>query len=609
VMADDVLAPAVRAIINEVEVRLSRKIVLPDLQLDINSRFDESSSSIQDNLGMYLYTKQIFTLKILNRKLFHYISGSSIHEKEKQDVCRHILHLTKLATWELIYSVCTLLHTVDEVETFIRVCPTSIPKNEIREEIQRRTQSMSVEFAGSVWYFQVPKEGELIDMIESILLELTGNDNVDDYSFTSQNIPVDVHTSGMITSIAVVHNPPKPKQGNGNNGEWTNSDDPPKRNPRKNAASKLMAEMQKLEIQVSKLRPNSKKKGGRRLNGRKVGIPGKKGLQSHPVAQIIKGLIDPANVGKGQMSCLLFPRPSQKVSATLRQTIALGVGEECIIFINPAACNDTTRPSVVIVYGSSANMNLSSSTFTSTTVGVGWTSLTGILTATNTPYTAATMGANNMNWRNVANGGTLRFNGAKQYKGGSVTYLDNVDATFFSEPGDRTTTTFVGLRDRMNTDVNTVKREFSTVEAFEFTVAGTDIRFAGGSSWTTFMNLSESPWTDQRVGGTTSTYVMGTPASCMYLINNTGVACGFLLEYIEHWEFIGQSIENLHTPSHTSPGVIETLNSVHRAAKQHQSAHHKDNLVQSVKKVMKTPHGKQLIELGHDVLKAGLEIL
>jgi hypothetical protein len=99
---------------------------------------------------------------------------------------------------------------------------------------------------------------------------------------------------------------------------------------------------------------------------------------------------------------------------------------------------------------------------------------------------------------------------------------------------------------------------------------------AGGiaGTWTSMGDVagyatSSAQWQNQIFGNAaiSTSNTSGSPIGYIYYANTTGAAQSITVEEIEHWEFHGQQIEMLHTPSPSHPVISGALTNMVGAAK------------------------------------------
>lgn len=330
-------------------------------------------------------------------------------------------------------------------------------------------------------------------------------------------------------------------------------------------------------------------------------------MRDNPIVQNVLAHISPQKCANGSVSGMYNAMPSQKFTSRGLISLGVGNGETSLVFINPCVANDSTRPSLVAITGTIANLGLVTSTFTSSTAAVSPASTILTNSVTNTPYAAALLDDGNYHWRCVSAFVRVRYQGAAQYQSGIIKYYDDLQGHIL-ENSELSSITLAAIIGRIDAHTGTIRKSLNQNPVAEFNVAGGDLREANQGAWTQGLNPLSLDWSNQRIGGTASTLLMGQPASYMTITNSTGFGATLDIEMIEHWEVRGTAIEMLHTPSTAHDTARSAVVALANSARQHHAANPAISFGSACKFVSKTLHNKAAMAGVEDVLMSALSL-
>lgn len=330
-------------------------------------------------------------------------------------------------------------------------------------------------------------------------------------------------------------------------------------------------------------------------------------IRDNPMVQNVLAHIAPQKCLNGSVSGMYNAMPSQKFTSRGLVSLGVGNGETSLVFINPCVANESSRPSLVAYTGTIANLGLASSTFTSSTVAVNPASVVMSQSVTNTPYASTLLDDGNYHWRCVSAFIRVRYQGAAQYQSGIIKYFDDIQGHIL-ESGETGTVTAAAIINRIDAHTGTIRKSLNQDPTAEFVIAGGDLREANQGIWTQGLNPMSIDWSNQRIGGTTSTLVMGQPTSYMTITNSTGFGATLDVEMIEHWEVRGTAIEMLHTPSTAHDTTRSAVVAIANSARQHHAANPSISFGEAAKFVSKTLHNKAAMSGVESVVMAALSL-
>jgi hypothetical protein len=330
-------------------------------------------------------------------------------------------------------------------------------------------------------------------------------------------------------------------------------------------------------------------------------------LRDNPLVNCIRAHIHPEKIEYGTASGLTIPRPSQKFTARALSTVVLATTEDIMIGISPSIANDLSYPSAVVWKGTNLQFQNATSTFTSSTVGANPAGTTLIPINTNTPYNAATLDDGNSSWRLVSAFIRVRYTGAAQYQNGTCKFFDDLQGQVL-EVGETTTLTLAQLTTRLESNHGTIRKNINSSPVCEFVIAGMDHRGMEGS-WSTDLNPCVNDWSAVRCGGTTSTLLLGQPASYLYLQNGGGATVSYDIELIEHWECRGTLMEMLHTPSTAHASVCSSVLAIAQAARKSHAQEPSKSFGTIFKAVSSTIHNKAAMHGVEDLMGAAIALI
>lgn len=353
-----------------------------------------------------------------------------------------------------------------------------------------------------------------------------------------------------------------------------------------NNSQPVIRELEKLVLMKN---GNKRKNGPKKAkkNGRKPAEQSSAG--QHPLAKAIKGIIAPLVAERGSFGGLVDPRPSQKLSARGLVAYQIPNGDEFLMFIYPCIASNLQYPSLSLCYGTAANMALATSTFTSSTAGNVPLNITQIHGATSTPYTQSTLSTGQNNWRLLSAGVRIRYTGPMLYRGGLFKYYHDTRGDIL-QATDLNNTTFTQIIQRLDGHSGVIRQNLADDPVVEFSMPSVTNE---AQEWTddgTQLWPANKEFTNQRMGGTTSTILAGQPIGYIYGINTTGQSLYFDAEIIEHWEIAGRNVDSLNSPSTGNAELANSLSTLVVSAHQHLAHNPSAGYHKALKALYKDPH-------------------
>jgi hypothetical protein len=406
---------------------------------------------------------------------------------------------------------------------------------------------------------------------------------------------------------------------NGSNGEVTNKDDVKGSKTKNSNIRKRLGQIQNLEERVlhltkgngSKKKKNVPKKKTQPTASRQTPIDSS--LKHQIMAQIAPHLV-PRCTAAG----LHQPKPSQKISARGLATISIPANASMVLALAPNGASNTSSVSVFGFVAPTATMATSGNLVLGVTspaqgAGVYPTDATsGVTISTNTPYSANNITNNSYNLKFVS--ASLKFTNTTSQlnRGGELLFLMDEDQQMSSIYINNTNVLATGLNcnnvlTQMTASSRTVRIPF--VSDARIIVHGSDHiappsnTFAGASkaggisgTWTsmgdvTGYSTANAQWQNQVFGNTgiSTNTSSGNPIGYIYYANTTGASQSITIEEIEHWEFHGQQIEMLHTPSPSHPIISGAITNLVGAAKSEHAFRPHHSFAEVCADVVKSP--------------------
>jgi len=332
---------------------------------------------------------------------------------------------------------------------------------------------------------------------------------------------------------------------------------------------------------------SNKKKPVKRARKKRVASSSMSG----PLVNIVRGILSPFAAERGTVSGLVAPRPSQKFSARGLMSVAIPNSANFIMFISPNVANNAEQCSAGIFWNVTGALGDATSTFTSSTaavepLGLGFSNLTTI-----TPYSQNTLQFGTYSWRCPSCAIRMRFTGPKLYQGGLIKYYHDTRGDILQD-GERTTLTFASLISRLDGMGTTVRASFTNVP--EITVPFPSVTDES-QEWTEAVHYApcNKEWGEsERMGGTTSTKLLGQPVGYVYGVNTTGSTLHFDVEMVEHWEVAGIGTTALNSPSCGHAELSNSLSTLVVSAHQHLSLNPAKSFSAALKTTARDPHVK-----------------
>jgi hypothetical protein len=263
-----------------------------------------------------------------------------------------------------------------------------------------------------------------------------------------------------------------------------------------------------------------------------------------------------------------------------------------MVFIAPCVLSDALYPSMVLSQGTTANMGLVSSVFSSNTAANWPAGITQRYATTATPYNLSTLQTGQNKWRLLSAGVRIRYTGPQLYRGGLVKYYHDTQGDLINSTSpslDLTTLTFGTLADRLDSHAGIIRHNLSDTPELQAVLPSIT---TSSQQWASlpFYWPGNAEFQNQRFGGTTSAYVFGQPIAYLYGSNTTGQALHFDCELVEHWEIIGRNVDALNTPSSGNAELANSMSTLVVAAHQHLAHNPSHNFQTALKNAVKDPH-------------------
>lgn len=353
-----------------------------------------------------------------------------------------------------------------------------------------------------------------------------------------------------------------------------------------------------LQKRVASMAVKSKPKAKRQKNGNALGTAG----AYDPVHTAIRARFVPFDTDKGIAAPMADGRPSQKFMAKAQTQIALVAGQGFCFMACPNASSNSNVASVVFAVGAfTGGQFTTDGAWKNATVGdqVGPFGQIVKLT-TNTPYSSATL-ATGFEYSCVGSGLKLTYEGSELYRGGTLRYLYDKEATYNDRP-DWATDTVNGLITYVNTAANTVRQSINKENVVEINTTNTaDFYYECSNIIGNAFGIG-SDLTELVGGATASTYVGVRPNVLGYFVNTSGNAISFHVDVVEHWAISHPTIQTLQTPSYAhgpmSTHVTALMDNVRQNHAGSPNVKHLD-VTKTTLKAMKSP-------IGHELLNAGI---
>lgn len=306
------------------------------------------------------------------------------------------------------------------------------------------------------------------------------------------------------------------------------------------------------------------------------GIPSTTSLDSQPpvshkdpVVLSTVAQLAPFRVPRGVTNLLLNGRPSQKFTARALLSFQVTAGQEAVLYPCPTVASDLVCKSMEYFMGTRASLDAAAFSATTTPAGV-----TVNAAVTNTPYTFATLGGGDYQWRLVSAGIRVRNTTAAVNRQGVLKWC--VDHEHKLADYTSGSTTHGSLIAAVDSSHRSVRRNMSTHPEADVVISGQ--LYTENVGWKSQQSTSapEShmwPLSQARYEMNSHYYGVGTG---VIVLPNTSVAQNYDIELIEHWEVHGSGIETLHTPSGTHAGSAETVANIIK------QAHHQHGLTPSM---------------------------
>ncbi len=416
---------------------------------------------------------------------------------------------------------------------------------------------------------------------------------------------------------------------NGCNGEVTNSDD---RNGTNAVARKNARAIKALRKSIAKMSGRARPKGQAKPKKKRAGASRAKrtfkprgktgsGAVADPVTANVLGQLNPSVVPRSTLSCLTNSRPSQKVTLTANLlNLSIANNQACVLAIAPNGSNDTTSCSVfgyVATTGNIAGSNNLVLGETNPAQGAGsfpTDSVTPVILATQGPYSKSQLASDATNIRFVCGKMTVSPTTQKLYRGGQwLVYHDDqqqLSVRYHNSVNDSTGLSCNAIQRVMEGSSRSLK--YPADQDFNIVINGSDHIIptssdgssATGGTWTNGIASvsgyasADASWNGSVFGniGISPNTTAGHPIGFMYLSNTTGQTQTFSLRWEEHWEYNGQQIEALHTPSASHSAAASALTGLLNLAKSSHAQNPKEPLSSVVKKHANTTHSKSTLK-------------
>jgi hypothetical protein len=356
------------------------------------------------------------------------------------------------------------------------------------------------------------------------------------------------------------------------------------------ASKAVINELEKLLLRRAKAGPNpaQKRRNGKPKNSNPTNT-------AHPLYKTVKGLLSPFTAERGSFGGLMDPRPSQKFTGRGLLSVQIPANEDYMVMLAPCILSDNLYPSIVLTQGTSANMGLAASTFTSATAANWPAGLTQRYAGTATPYNLSTLQTGQNTFRLLSAGIRVRYTGPQLYRGGLVKYFHDSRGDILNYPApssDLTTLTFGTLAERLDGHNGIIRHNLSDSPELQAVFPSITTE---SQSWTgnqPYYWPGNREWQNQRFGGTTSAYLMGQPIAYLYGSNTTGQALYFDCELVEHWEICGRNVDALNTPSAGNAELGNSLSTLVVASHQHLAHNPSHSFSGALKSAIRDPHVK-----------------
>jgi hypothetical protein len=368
------------------------------------------------------------------------------------------------------------------------------------------------------------------------------------------------------------------------------------RAPTKNGKFKYSNKPIRLASDVNVIRELERVILGTRQNVRRLGnsVRGRRpknagnGVTNDPLYRSLMGIISPFSGVRGTVSGLKDPRPSQKFSGRGLVSYGIPAGEEFMVFIYPCIANGINYPSMTLSYGTTANMALATSTYISTTVGATPLNITQIHGTTATPYDQVTLSNGQNNWRILSAGVRVRWTGANLYRGGLFKYYHDTRGDILNV-GNLSSLTFAQIATVLDGHNGIVRHNLADIPELLINLPSVTDE---SQLWSTMDDFwpGNKEYTQQRIGGTTSSRLAGQPIGYLYGVNTTGQTMFFDAEMVEHWEISGRAVDALNTPSTGNAELGNSIQTLVVSAHQHLAHNPHTSYHSALKSVVRDPH-------------------
>lgn len=328
----------------------------------------------------------------------------------------------------------------------------------------------------------------------------------------------------------------------------------------------------------------------------------------NPLVQNVVAQLDVSKAQSGFPSGLVDARPSQKFTVRGQTSVSVQTNKDCVVFIAPNAANDSTRPTLAACVISTASASDATSTFTSSTAAVEPAGVVTTTLVTPTVYPHATLDDGDMHWRCLGAKLRVSYVGPDTNRSGVLKFMDDLQGQIMSS-SEASTLTYSAIKSKIDSTSLALRNNFNYRSSFEYNIAGSDHRSATLGAWSQSFAALSGNWDEARLGGTTSTKLMGQPAAYLYFTNGAGVDIQLDLEIIEVWEYRGHEISALHTPSTAHGTVASAVTSVCQAAREHHAKSPNSTFSNVLKEVVKTAHNKDAMRGVEDVMKVALSLI
>lgn len=302
---------------------------------------------------------------------------------------------------------------------------------------------------------------------------------------------------------------------------------------------------------------------------------------------MVRGYLDPFGCERGTLNGYVDPRPSQKFSSRCVVSYGIPNGDDFVLMISPCVANDASFPSMILSYGTLANMSLATSTFTSATPALTPVGVTQVLGVTATPYPQSLLTTGQLSWRLVSSALRVKYTGPVLYRGGLLKHLHDSRGEIleFGSVGSQTFAQFASILDSHNSIIRHNLTDDGELVMIMPSI--TDV----SAAWRTGLALSPSApeFNPTRFGGTTSPNFLAQPVGYVYGKNTTGQTLYFDAELLEHWEIMGRSVDALSSPSCGTIEVGNALSSVVLSAHHHLAHNPSKPFKSAVRAVWKDP--------------------